>query len=677
MTDINKIDMAYEESKAVWSPLFNTMREDIQFPLGSQWYEGDLEYAARHKKPTLTLNYTQKFVNGISGFQRQNKTDLKAYPIEGGDTRVAEVYSRLFKWIMNYNENKVSSSFKKTVQGGLGWLVVDMNYDKDVLSGDIVFKAESPFNVLVDPYFKEIDLSDANYIIRHKKLHIEKAKALWPNKKAELDQAITTAPDNDGIREEITVPSDQGEHVLIVEYWYKEYKNRTFVVDTRDISRTQVWEGSKEELNLLLEANESYTNIKRKVPEIRLCIKAGNNKLYDGPNPLGISMFPFVPFFGFYEDATEHMDLRIKGVVRDLKDPQREKNKWRSVIMQTIGKMPQYGWMVEEDAVDDINALRRGDNIIEYRRGRKPEKVDPTQVPTAAMALEQSFDRDLPNIAINLEFLGQGIEKGTPGVTIQHQIRQAVMSIQELFDNLTTAKIMMGRIIQELISKRFTREKINRILGDDLMFYPKDMPQQIKSLAKAIQNMRDRLIEEQAALEEDIQSGAEFTEQQALEIDIEFMRMEDEIVQSQKQLENLKFQLETGLKEEKEFWDRFDATRRTAKFDIKIDETKASPTYRIAAFQSLMQAAQYKVPVPAESIIELMEVPVEQKNQMLAQINENKQRQMELLKFEREKEQRKYDLEIRKIKLQGQVELIKQGFNPQTMQRLPGATRAS
>ena len=73
----------------------------------------------------MSLNYLKKNVDVLSGFQRQNRSDIKVLPVEGSDELIAEVLTEVTKWVTNdqVSEFVISDAFKDSLICGIGWIV--------------------------------------------------------------------------------------------------------------------------------------------------------------------------------------------------------------------------------------------------------------------------------------------------------------------------------------------------------------------------------------------------------------------------------------------------------------------------------------------------------------------------------------------------------------------------
>lgn len=81
--------------------------------------------------------------------------------------------------------------------------------------------------------------------------------------------------------------------------------------------------------------------------EIRMLAFFDNVVLEDIQSPYKHGFIPFVPFICYYQGE----DDIPSGVVRDLKDPQREINKRRSQELHILNTQSNGGWISEEGAM--------------------------------------------------------------------------------------------------------------------------------------------------------------------------------------------------------------------------------------------------------------------------------------------------------------------------------------
>lgn len=614
---------SYNEAKSAYQELYSTMREDFEFYLGDQWDATDLQVLTAKGVPALTLNYIKKTIDTLSGYERQNRGMLKAFPIEGSDVLISEALSRVLAWCLRNQDVKTSSSFKDAVIGGVGWIHTYLDYNEDPIDGDIRVKHLSPFDIMLDPQFTEMDLSDCAYIIRHKKVKKATLKKLYPQHSERIEKA-KGGYSGDDVRQEISVPNDRGNHILVVEKWYKEYEERFFVLDQDGAHLFDL------EASGVLPPNV----IRKSVEVIKLrTVVDGDILVYDGYSPYGLFQYPFFPLFCYYDPSYPDPVMKHSGVVRHLKDPQREKNKRRSAIMQIINTQVKSGWMYEKGAVDDTNVLKNSAKagiLIEKNRGKEIKQIEPPSLDPSLMQLEQYFDNDIRQIGANPDLLGDMMTKGEPGVAIQLRQQQGLTGFKEIFDNRGVALSLLGKRIVEIIAN-WSPEKVKRILGDDLPFDRKkaELTQQIDRI--------DQQTSEIAMMNDPRGDNTAFQLEQQMVVLVE--------------------QLNEIQKKEAEFWMRWHNAMMTTRFDCQIDETANSGTVRASNLIELRQMQQYGMPVDPNMYVDLMDgLSTNQKEAWKQYISQQQQAAAASAKATQE-------LEVFKINKQAEIELIKQGVN--------------
>jgi hypothetical protein len=607
------------------------IREDFDFYLGNQWDASDKSKLDKKGVPALSLNYIKKNVDVLSGFQRQNRTDIKVLPVEGSDELISEMLTNVMKWITGNQiaEHVVSDAFKDSLIGGLGWISPVMNYDNDMLNGDIEFRKISPYKMFIDPYTTERDLSDCGYIIVKDHKSRAKLMSMFPKFSKDIKSMSAVDPafkDNaNGVDQTPTITPRKTEKLEIIEYWRKVY-NTVYLIVSDDGQMEETLDPEKAKI---AKQDPALNVIERKIPEIRLSqIINRSLVVYDGDPPIKTKGFPFHPIFCFFTNTVDKWEDRIMGVVRPLKDPQREKNKRRSQIMQAINTSIHSGWIMDKNAVDDIKVLRNSSGagkIIQKNPGKELQPVNPPNIPSSIIQLEMMFKDDLTTIGSNPDMLGLMQEKDTPGITIQLRQKQGMTSMQEPFDNLSFAVRMLGRQVLEIILKEWDTAKIKRILGDDLPF--EEEKEIIREQMEVLKKQLGELPEHNVNPLPDPQNEEELAlaQQQQMQDEDALAGQEQMKMQQDQMLEDLASEAEALAKEEQEFWAKYEEVKQTARFDCIVEESAFSPSNRIANFMLLNEMGRNGTPVPPEVLIELSDLPEQQKETTIQYIQAQQQ----------------------------------------------------
>ena len=475
---IKELKDCWNETHSAWSNFFTEAEEDIRMRMGEQWDSQRQAEVEGEDRAVLSINLMQKPYNLVCGQQRQNRTDLKVYPVEKGDYVSADIYTQAIKWVKenSYQDIELSQAFGDTVDMGLGWMETGISYNRDFFTGDIFVKRISPFQIMPDPYISRIDLEDCGYILRHLYMKKTDAKQIYPAFADDIEKASGEETEFNFVRPNQNF-QNIGRMVNIVEKWYKEYEKKIVVVDV--VNRTTlIWEDTEKKLNNILDARPEFSDkikvLKIEVPVIKLySVCDGVVELYNDIEPDKRPFFPFIPIFGYFSPSFNDWGLKLQGLNRQLKDLQREKNYRRSKLTDAVMSLPYGGWIVDKGAVDDPDVLKKAagsTSVIDKNPGKEIERIRPPDIPHALIQLEQQLSTDILQVGINPDLQGIMQEAGAPGVTLQIRQKQGLLSLEELFDNLKFSYKTLGRHYIYYINKFADKDpaKIERILGFQL-----------------------------------------------------------------------------------------------------------------------------------------------------------------------------------------------------------------
>lgn len=476
MTDKSKIKESKElwtECESEWTSWMTTAEEDMKFYLGDQWDGADRSKLEAEKRPVLSLNKIKKQIDLVSGYERQNSTDLRVQPVEASDQPMADVYSEVLKWTISDRggSHYISNAFENALKVGVGYIWPEIEYDKDFVNGDLRLRSENPFRIMLDPDFSEPDLSDCGYFFRFSWMGKSACKALYPDFAEDIEKL------SGGNKSEFTFQTpltNTKNRVMVKERWYREYVKKKFVVDGLMVVPV---EGSRvrniEDLKKNMPDQYGHLEIiERTVPVIKLFTTVGNEVIvYDDDSPYKCSMYPLIPIFAYYTASYNDLEWKLAGMVRVLKDVQRETNKRRSQLLHAAMTVPLSGWMYEEGAVDSPEELKNSAGAgksLKVRDMNKLKQIMPTPLPGGLIQLEKMHQEDMLTMGLNADTLGTidgGSGASAPGITLQLRQRQSLISVQGLFSNLSYSKKLLGKYLIELINLNWNTEKIERIIN--------------------------------------------------------------------------------------------------------------------------------------------------------------------------------------------------------------------
>lgn len=453
-------------------------KQDYEFVDGKQWTDADLKKMRKAERPAITINRIRPIINLLCGYSAQNETEPDFLPRSEEDDRVARVAKGITKYAFdqtNYQRVK-KQAFRDAVTCGVGyyWITYDYNWAK--MDGKINIDNVSPFDVFIDPESIKDDLSDANYCGRYSWETPDRLCQVYPDKADEI-RTLSHEYDETELETLNTQPlwySHELKKLRVVQYWYKDYtQKQAYIVNGEMIDASK-----PDEFAILQASGAEPTTIP--LEKIRYATFCGGLLLEEGESPYKHGHFPLVAQYCYKSGwGTDDDDgLEPAGVVRDLKDPQRELNKNRSQRMHIV------------------NQQSLG---VRFWRGNASERLkreiqQKSTTPGANIFLPQSvtFEDGLPASQsignIELENQAQSDFYSISGITPESlsgsvrqmsgkaiDLRQSVTTVQtaEIFDNAKEAELEIVNILwgekgsPGLIPQYFNEKKVLRILGDD------------------------------------------------------------------------------------------------------------------------------------------------------------------------------------------------------------------
>lgn len=148
--------------------LIERQKEDHLFALGEQWSAEDAQKVKDAGMKPIVDNRIAPLIFLVTGLQRQNRTDFKAYPEGEEDSLKAEIASSLFKHAIKTSEfgYKFSDQFKNGITCGESNMELYLDWTENILNGKPCWKEIHGNRVFPDPSAKEYDYSDGRYVYK-------------------------------------------------------------------------------------------------------------------------------------------------------------------------------------------------------------------------------------------------------------------------------------------------------------------------------------------------------------------------------------------------------------------------------------------------------------------------------------------------------------------------------
>lgn len=527
----------------------------FQFYYGNQWTADERAKPEAEGRPTLTYNHILPIINVLSGFERQNRQDIKVFPRKGGTTQAAAILTELAKHTIDIcnGDWEQSMAFFDGIIGAKGWLSLDVDYQNDPLNGDLVAQRESPFNMFEDPLCNTYDLNKSARFV-YKKFKWDKDTLIlnFPKKESDIKHNMGlgdntgeggNSPDDDNYGKGLNpsqsnAPEDKSppNSFVVREVYWKSWEWRKIIYNVQTLEKQII---SDRKMGLAATIAKDFTDprtgkpvykiIDRLIPILHKTTYVGSLILEDIEDPFeGISLFPYFRFCPYWVDGY------IFGVVDNLKDPQRGHNKNISQSLHHVNTSANSGFITEEGVVD-INELKKfgstpGHVIVKKVKGGYLERMTPVPLSPHVRLADQDSQEMKEISGVNADLQGAN-DKQEPGIVLQLRQRQGLVANEIIFDNYRyTQKIFSSAIIEYIRKSNIYSEEEIKSVVDESSITDKEKIKDFKTI-------------------------------------------------------------------------------KTGRYGIKVSQSKNVPTIRMANFLSMLDAVKMGVPIPPQMIVEASDWP--------------------------------------------------------------------
>jgi len=467
----------YAESITINQSFWAEADTDTRFMEGDQTLWNDL-YGGNlpaNRRRQFNFNRIRRVINMIGGHQRRNRKSTIVVPVENGDQVTADQFSKIMLWVHNQEGvlETISDSFHGALVTGLNLLQVWIDYRSDPVAGNIRVDNCSYNSFLIDPYFRKHDLSDCNSIWKRSFLTKRECISLLPDHATEILGLIgnDSGTGRDGKFQYMPESYNYGMKNLLTydEYYYRDYRTQKMLVDTQT-GETMEWRSSNEDgLRDFLQLYPTVTVVEQEIPTVRLAIVVQGKVMYEGPNPMGIDSYPFVPVFAYYNPQMPYYPHRLQGVVRGLRDAQYLYNRRRVIELDILESQINSGWKYKENALVNpkdvfLSGQGRGLALKEEAQMTDAEQIVAPSIPPSMIQLSELLAQEVSQISgVNEELLGSATDDKA-GILSMLRQGAGLTTLQILFDQLDRSQKLLGKLCLDLIQTTFTPGKIKKIL---------------------------------------------------------------------------------------------------------------------------------------------------------------------------------------------------------------------
>ncbi len=411
----------------------------------------------------------------VTGYQRQHRKSVNYVPCEGADSHTTDQYTRV---IMHANNQYgINEQFSKacelaTVSGMvLAQPYLDYRGD-DPLQGELKLKIWEYNSFLVDPYFREPDMSDAQFAWCQEYISKKEAEELFPDK-MDLIRPMAGSPQRYGsfyfLPENYNMARNDLMVLSYVWYKWKRKRKRLYIPESHQFHD---FAGGEEQLQEIQGNIPGVEVVEQEVPTWKLAVVLNDQLMFQGENPLGFDSCPFIPVFWNYEPHINYYDLRVRGLVRTMRDTQFLLNR-RIILNHDIsessintGYKRKVGACANED---NLKKSGQGYDILinEGYEMTDIEKIIPNAVPPSDMELgNQMADFIFRVSGINMENWTLDDNKELSGLAIMLKQGGNLLLLQKYFDQWDYALKLLGQKELDIVLNNWNAAKVGLYLGE-------------------------------------------------------------------------------------------------------------------------------------------------------------------------------------------------------------------
>jgi hypothetical protein len=560
----------YDNVSQQFNPFYEELTENFDFTVSElQWDKAIRAQLEKEGRPAFSYNLIRTVLNVIFSIERDNRKKGKASPRTGGDTELANVITQTLQyylyhagfskaqkrvfmdkvvarlgvyhlgWRYNGSEDEVGSLFIESVDPrGLAW---ELNYDDTLWERSaFVFRkhemsVEEILNTfaLKDPEMRRVIEQEAKVFFE-----ADPMKGKWISRKlkqlfsAVYETATGYSGRNDNLFKGYLQWWNPGNGKFdVLEMHEKRMEKRLFVKDRNRNKIIDITDSYQSEYKALeqkefagydydpeiigkitdryqIEGEADVDLVNRRF--VTAVVPAFYMKVNEQPYPFECKYYNYIPEYCYDTHADP---IKLQSVIDDIKDPQRDFNKARSLILELLARYANKGWVMDENAISGLEEDWTNNRITQYRRVRsgymglvKPEEG---QIVSPELIRMPGETQQLIKVITNADDEVRG--NRSPGVTsgkhfIAKEERQA-KSFTMLLENRDDAQKAVYEQALAFVQHYVTTQQVVRITTDIVPSIEEDQEVELNKRVFSVQNgeLAEQVINDVDAYQYDIE----------------------------------------------------------------------------------------------------------------------------------------------------------------------------
>lgn len=471
------LDNLYSKFQPIEQSRWNQSNIDTLFYAGSQTFVNRyFNFSPTTSYQQYYFNLIQQPVNMVTGYERQHRKNFSYIPCDGADPQTTDQYTKLITHVANAGCIHEQKSKAKELSAVSGMVLVQPYLDysgDDQAQGELKLKIWEYNAFLVDPYFRSPDMSDAQFVWCQEYISKKEAENRFPDK-IEAIAPMAGTPQRYGsfyfLPENYNMARND---LMVLSYvWYK-WKKKKKRLYSRTRNQFFDFAGGDGQLEQILYNIPDMEEVTVELPCWKLAVVLNEQLMYQGDNPLGFDGCPFIPYYWNYEPHINYYDLRVRSLVRTMRDPQFLYN-YKIITNNDIASATiNAGWKRKVGAVaneDNLKKAGQGWDVLinEGYELTDCEKIIPSAVPESDLALaEQMKELIFSTSGINLENWSGQEDRQTSSLTVLLKQAANLMVFQKYFDQWDFSDKLLGERMLQIVLNNWNAEKVALLIGEE------------------------------------------------------------------------------------------------------------------------------------------------------------------------------------------------------------------
>jgi hypothetical protein len=455
----------------------------LNFVDGDQWDQTIANQRTIDQRPALTINHTEVMVDRQCNTLRQQRPRIKVHPVgDGADVESARVVNGVIRNIETLSNASVAYDAGVASAAKIGWgywRIVSDYVGPDSFDQELkILPIRNTFTVYMDPGAVMPAGEDQNWCIISEKMKRAEFKRRYPR--------ATNAEWQGDAPGDMNLGWESKDELRLAEYFRKFEKKDTLFLMTDGSTKlkSQIKGMSDNQLDaaiaigLGVQTDEAGKPISRPTYTCEVqWFRLNGTKVVDRKVIPG-RFIPVIRCEGNVLDVNGQ--VKRKGMVKNLMDPQRMYNYWRTAETERYALAPKAPWVAYENVVEghpewnDANRKPYSTLIAKAVTGPNgellplPQRSPPAPVEQGMAQAAMGAEHDLMSVA--------GMPQENPEIQARvmsgNKYLQRRQGMQDLthfqyYDNQTLAIMWTGLVLLEQIPAYYDTKRIQRIIGDD------------------------------------------------------------------------------------------------------------------------------------------------------------------------------------------------------------------